>query len=178
MAQPITIDGTPFASLKEALLVLAHNPTCRVRLRIARPDGTGHDTIPVHCECLAKTLRALPSTWEAELLEHEGRMVIWLWWDGERHGVHHRGQLYLRALGTIELGPKAAEALYKCASRKEPYWRVSTLPKELWSAVAEIFGSKKYAHQNGQQAAAMIEAYGWRNYSDVELARAVQQGEA
>lgn len=175
----IAVAGYAYPTLRAALEVIAANPTMRLRLQVAWPNGLGVDTIAIHGARLHAAFAALPSTWTAELGAHNGRTCLMIWWDGARHGVHHRGRLMLHACGSPEYGLKVSEALEACARaasrhvgnpKDAAWWRVgSNLPKELWPAVSGIFGRKKYANHSAAEALAAIEAYGWRNYVDVEL---------
>lgn len=162
----ITIGDIQCGSVREMLEGLATIPNARFRLR------TAQGAIHVHSARLAKAIAQLPEDWQAEILLHKGRATVWLFWEGARHGVSHRGQLYLHAIGSPEYGRGAAEALEWCLSpvAARAGWRAGGgLPREIWSAVAKILGPKKYANWTGPEAAAKIKDYGWRNCTDVDV---------
>jgi hypothetical protein len=143
---------------------LAAMPACK--LRVAWLGGI----IPLHGARAAEVL-AIPGVNDARFMpDMEGAPRLYVGWS-----THvRRGRLLLRALGQIDLGGNALDALHTCASHvndRHPWhpWRVSLLPDKQWAAVRDLFGPRKYANRGPVESAKMIARHGWRNYADCEL---------
>jgi hypothetical protein len=159
-------DTLQFADAIDLLRAVAAVPSMRLRV------GLRGGTIPLHGARVAEVLRTLPPLNDCRFTSDiHGDPRLLLGW----RTPMHTGHLLLRAIGKIELGPRALEALTLCsdiAKSKSPgakVWRVSALPDGNWNAVHEIFGPKKYANHDATDAAKMIECHGWRNYTDCDL---------
>jgi len=103
----VTLLGTAYPDLRTALQTLARQPAVRVRLTVPGIAGG----VYVHGTRLARALRVLPRQWTSTLdvADDSTLRLVLEWSTSER-----RGRLRLRSLGTISLGPTAAEALTLC----------------------------------------------------------------